>query len=105
MRQGIAHFEGMTLDLDSIDIPRLMRQAGFIEIVSKEFRIPIGPWAKDPNLKLVGHMQSTAMLEGIKSLSLAIFTRALGWELNELEVLLAKVRRSLKQKNTLYLPW
>ena len=66
MRQGIAHFEGMTLDLDSIDIPGLMRQAGFIEIVSEEFRIPIGTWAKDPTLKYLGRLQSIAMLTGIR---------------------------------------
>src|ERR1035438_5408437 len=31
-----------------------VRNAGFTNIVSKVYKLPIGPWAKDPQFKLVG---------------------------------------------------
>jgi hypothetical protein len=39
------------------------------------------------------------MLEGISGLSIAVFTKLLGWSPDELEVLLAKVRSEWKTRS------
>ncbi|KAF2194155.1 hypothetical protein K469DRAFT_727539 [Zopfia rhizophila CBS 207.26] len=51
---------------------------------------------KQKRLRDAGLLQLSAMLEGIKGLSLRLFTHYNGWTLDELKVLLAKVRGQLK---------
>ena len=37
--------------------------------------------------------------EGLEGFSLALFTRVLGWSVEEIQVLLSKVRKDLDDKN------
>ncbi|KAI8315052.1 hypothetical protein K4K61_003012 [Colletotrichum sp. SAR11_59] len=43
-----------------------MRRAGFVDIVHKKWRVPVGPWAKDPYLKEVGEYAGLHMVYGRK---------------------------------------
>lgn len=76
-----------------------VKDAGFKNVVHRRYKIPIGPWPKDPTLKEIGvynHMQVSGGLEG---LSLRLYTNVLKWTAEEVMVLLAKVRKDLANPN------
>ncbi|KAI4227821.1 MAG: hypothetical protein L6R36_002115 [Xanthoria steineri] len=63
----------------------LMRDAGFQNVEEEKYKIPIGPWPKDKHL---GH--------GLEAFTLRLFTQVLGWKSEEVHVLLANVRKDLR---------
>ncbi|SPO01214.1 uncharacterized protein DNG_03961 [Cephalotrichum gorgonifer] len=70
-------------------------KAGFVNIREEIFKIPLGPWAKDPELKQIGMMNLVQMLDGLEAFSLKMFDM-MGYTRAETEVLLANVRKELK---------
>ncbi|WPH01849.1 S-adenosyl-L-methionine-dependent methyltransferase [Acrodontium crateriforme] len=89
--------------------PELMKQqmedAGFINTSIKCYKMPVGPWPKDPRLKQAGFFNLIGMVDGVSGLSRATFTRGLGWTIDELEVLLVEVKEEWKNKRIhSYLP-
>ncbi|KAF1850081.1 S-adenosyl-L-methionine-dependent methyltransferase [Cucurbitaria berberidis CBS 394.84] len=73
-----------------------LEKAGFVDCKALEFKLPVGTWAKEKRLRDAGLLQLSAMLEGIEGLSLRLYTYYAGWSLDELKVLLAKVRTELR---------
>ncbi|OHW98485.1 methyltransferase domain-containing protein [Colletotrichum incanum] len=69
---------------------------GLINIHHQPYRIPIGPWAKDPHLKDIGMCELIQLLDGLEGFSLRLLCGALGWTKEEVVVLLAGVRNELK---------
>ena len=80
------------------DLPGKLRAAGFVNVEVKEFKIPIGTWPADPKLRETGTFQLVALLEGLQGLTLALWTRVLGWSTQEIEVFLSEVRREWKSR-------
>lgn len=85
-------------------VKQMMEEIGYVNVVCQLFKVPIGTWPADKSLKEAGAAQLVAMIEGIQSLSLAIFTRALGWSAEETEVFLMECRPAFKAKKQ-YLYW
>ena len=78
--------------------------AGFVNIRVELFKVPMGSWPKDPELKKTGMMNLIQMLDGMEGFSLKIFELA-GWTQMETEVFLAHVRKEMKgNKSHTYLP-
>lgn len=59
-------------------------------------QLPQSPWPKDPKLKELGKYHQINMLEAMPIYCYALFTRVLGWKREEIEVMLAGVRRDLR---------
>ncbi|EXJ69618.1 uncharacterized protein A1O5_07654 [Cladophialophora psammophila CBS 110553] len=95
MRQGITGM-GRRLDLNFEELGDLMRKVGFVDVVVRPFKIPIGRWPSDKRMKEAGLFQLSAMLNGVEALTLAVFTRCLGWEAERVQVFLAGVRKEFK---------
>ena len=74
-------------------------QAGFVDVREEIFKVPISPWPKDPQFKLIGKFHNLNLLEGLQALSLAFFHRGLGWTKDEIEVYLVGVRKALQDKS------
>ncbi|OCL06976.1 S-adenosyl-L-methionine-dependent methyltransferase [Glonium stellatum] len=79
-------------------LEQLVRGVGFTNVHHEKFKLPIGPWAKDKKKKEVGLFNLVQILDGLEGFSLRLFTNVLGWELEEVQVMLAKVRSELKSK-------
>lgn len=78
--------------------------AGFTNIRVETFKLPMGSWPKDPQLKETGMMNLIQMLDGMEGFSLKIFELA-GWSIEETEVFLSHVRKEMKSnKSHSYLP-
>jgi hypothetical protein len=89
---------GMQLRLTSSVLETAMKGAGFEDVTVHEFKLPIGPWPEDSRLQESGKFALLAMLDGLHGISVAVFTRLLGWEVQEMEILLAKVRKEWRMK-------
>jgi hypothetical protein len=95
--QGIAARKaGVILRTSSSLLVSSLQKVGFVDCQVHEFKLPIGPWPREKRLRNAGLLQLSAMLEGIEGLSLRLFTHYAGWSLDELKVLLAKVRTELR---------
>ncbi|KAL9055906.1 MAG: hypothetical protein Q9206_002956 [Seirophora lacunosa] len=86
-----------------------MRDAGFADVQATRYKIPIGPWPKDKHLeqrltfsgpgnaqKTVGAWNLVQIEEGLEAFTLRLFTQTLGWRTEEVQVLLADVRKNLR---------
>lgn len=56
----------------------LIREAGFVEVVEKRFKWPVGPWSSDPKLKEIGKWNLLSWEEGMEGWVMAAYTRVLG---------------------------
>lgn len=76
-----------------------MATAGFVNLGEKKFAVPMNPWAKGEDQKALGAMQMANNLEGVDGLTMAVFTRALGWEPARVEQLLVDVKRDMADRS------
>ncbi|KAK3326090.1 S-adenosyl-L-methionine-dependent methyltransferase [Apodospora peruviana] len=85
--------------LDAIGhVPEMMREAGFVDIVATPVKWPINPWPKTAKYKELGRWAQENFTWGCDSMSLALFTRVLGWSADEVHVFMAMVRQDLRNR-------
>ncbi|TID27744.1 putative methyltransferase [Venturia nashicola] len=73
-----------------------MKKAGFVNVKYQTFKWPIGPWPKDPGLKQIGAYNRMAWEDGMEGWAMYLFTNHLGWKKEEVDILLARVRREIR---------
>ena len=96
----------------------LMKDAGFENVTVHMFKLPIGPWPKDshlvsegeqndylqnrqaqaadPSQKTVGSWNLVQVEAGLEAFSLRLFTQLLGWKAENVQTLLANVRKDIR---------
>ena len=72
-----------------------MREAGFVNVQREEFKWPTNRWPRDKKHKLLGMWNQANMLDGLEGFTMGLFTRALGWQPEEVRVFLAGVRKDI----------
>ncbi|UKZ55351.1 hypothetical protein TrVGV298_009172 [Trichoderma virens] len=85
------------IDLDAVSDGRLsdmMHRAGFTNVTERVLHVPIGTWPKNKVLKTVGLYWRTILLDGLQAIALGPLTRGLGWNREQVELLLIEVRRA-----------
>ena len=63
------------------------------------YKWPSNTWPKDKKLKELGLWGLENVSGGLEGLSLALFTRVLGWTKEEVLALLPGIRRDMRNKN------
>ncbi|KAK1993100.1 S-adenosyl-L-methionine-dependent methyltransferase [Colletotrichum falcatum] len=76
-----------------------MIEAGFEDVQELVYRIPIGPWAKDPALKELGRCELVHMQMSVDSHTPALFTRVLNFSQDQTKVLMEGVKREFRSKD------
>ncbi|KAL3490777.1 S-adenosyl-L-methionine-dependent methyltransferase [Aspergillus germanicus] len=76
-----------------------MINAGFVDVVERRFKVPIGGWPGDPGLKQLGLYNRLQWVEGIEGWCMYLLTTVLGWTREEVEVYLAKMRKGLQDSS------
>ena len=76
-----------------------MRAAKLVNVHTKYFKMPIGPWPKDPKLRQAGIFGLVNLLDGLHGLSVKIFTELLGYSTEELEILLMECRQEVRKRS------
>lgn len=87
---------GIQLRLKPAELETAMKGAGFVDVNVQEFKLPIGFWPVEPRLREAGKFALGSMLAGLHGISLAIFTRFLKWEVDEMDELLDRVKDEWK---------
>ena len=86
-------------------LQNMMRDAGFVNVQERVFTVPIGPWAKNSDLKTIGRYWLRILEDGLQAIAMAPLTRGLQWTREEVEVFLIQVRRAYANNSALmYMP-
>ncbi|KAH6672676.1 S-adenosyl-L-methionine-dependent methyltransferase [Plectosphaerella plurivora] len=76
-----------------------MIDAGFVNVRQVIYKWPTNPWPKDPKYKELGAWCYENIAGSLSGLSMALFTRGLGWDATDVEMFLVDVRKSMRDKN------
>ncbi|KAL1975441.1 hypothetical protein VTN31DRAFT_3833 [Thermomyces dupontii] len=76
-----------------------MEEAGFEDVQLKVYKVPWGPWPKDPHLKEIGRYQYVNAIESVDSYGLALLTRGAGYTEDEAKIFTAVVKDQLRSKS------
>ncbi|CEJ59996.1 hypothetical protein PMG11_08593 [Penicillium brasilianum] len=77
-----------------------IERAGFVDIHTKDYRWPIGPWPKDKTLKEVGDINYKHWLIGMEGYGMWLLTHygdPVPWMKEEVQVYVAQMRRELSK--------
>jgi hypothetical protein len=89
---------GRSMDV-VVHLKNWVQAASFTDVVEEKKIVPVGPWPKDKDMKILGAYHLLNMLDAASSYGQAHFTRVLGWSAEEYAVLNAKVRSQMKDRN------
>ncbi|KAH0422638.1 hypothetical protein CcaCcLH18_12716 [Colletotrichum camelliae] len=84
------------------EIPRLvaiMQEVGFVDAQLRLFKWPSNSWPKHPKFKELRFWNNENINNGFEAITMAPFTRALGWTREEVQDFLPNVRRDLNDKS------
>ncbi|OHW96818.1 methyltransferase domain-containing protein [Colletotrichum incanum] len=73
-----------------------VKSTGFVDVVHQKFKLPVGPWPKDPHYRDIGMTNLIQLLDGLEGFSLRTFCGVHGWTKEEVFAMLAHVRKELK---------
>lgn len=73
-----------------------LREIGFEDVQERAFYWPTNPWPKDPQLKRLSLWYQEDLMGGLEAITMKLFTAFLGWSEDSCRVLIAGVRRDLR---------
>ncbi|KAK0745626.1 S-adenosyl-L-methionine-dependent methyltransferase, partial [Schizothecium vesticola] len=73
-----------------------IKEAGFSSVNISRYKAPLGTWPAEKKWKNIGAFNLATCQEGLEGYILYLGTNVLGWELEELQVVIAKMRQALK---------
>lgn len=98
LRIKAAELGGRSLTEAKNNRQRLIR-SGFVNVEERLAKWPINPWPKDKIAKEVGLCNLESVGNGLEALTMAAFTRVLGWEREEVHAFLPQVRKDIRNPN------
>ena len=91
---------GRPMGADVCDlIAQQMQDAGFVDVQQRNFAWPTNTWPKNKLMKELGHRTRISCTDGMEGLCLALLTRGLGWSKEEVDVLVALVRKDFNDRS------
>ena len=57
---------------------QLLEEAGFVDVVEKTYKIPVGAWMEDPKWKEIGRWDLLYLTTGLEGMALYILKNVLG---------------------------
>ncbi|KAK1585446.1 methyltransferase [Colletotrichum navitas] len=79
-------------------ITRGMAQAGYVDIVEKKWKIPIGGWSADPKLKHIGQCTLEFIDQSMEGFGLFLLKEVMGFTYEEVVVIMSEVRAALRDR-------
>ena len=83
---------------ENLSYGQYMRDVGFEDVVETHTACAFNTWPKGDKNKLLGALSMHNLLEGVDSMSRALFTRVFGWSADRLEEFLVQVKEDLKNR-------
>ncbi|KAG5784974.1 hypothetical protein H9Q73_001347 [Fusarium xylarioides] len=78
-----------------------MREAGFTDLSSKSWKLPVGGWPQDKKLKHIGLYNGAFIDHSIDAFAIFPIGEILGWSKEEVTVLVSQMRKALKEPRAL----
>ncbi|KAM0231780.1 hypothetical protein ACHAPO_008361 [Fusarium lateritium] len=78
-----------------------MRKTGFINVVHKQWKVPIGGWPRDPKLKKIGLYNAHYIDQSLEGYAVYPIGQILGWSFEEVTVLVGKMREAIRNPKSL----
>ncbi|KAK7418289.1 hypothetical protein QQX98_004074 [Neonectria punicea] len=76
----------------------IMAEAGFVDVVETRFKWPTNRWPKERKYKELGTWNNENASLALEALTMAPFTRSLGWSREEVEVFLVDLRNDFNNR-------
>lgn len=76
-------------------IKNMVEDAGFVNVVGKQYKWPLGEWPVDRKLKEIGRWNMQHWLEGLDAWTLRLLTQHCGWTSDQVKAFTAQMRTSL----------
>ena len=76
-----------------------IERMGFVDVQEKVYKLPIGPWAKDPVLKEAGRLNWQMWRSGMEGWAMYLLTKFGSpepWSKKEVQVYVAKARSEVQ---------
>ena len=73
-----------------------LRELGFVDVAEHRERVPLSPWTKSRKMKYLSLWLQHDMTSGLEAISMALFTRVLGWEKDKLGEFLHRVKSDMR---------
>jgi len=80
-------------------IKEMVSRAGYQNVVENIYKLPLGPWAVDRELRMVGLYHREQFLDGLQGIIIKYLVAVEHWLPQEVEVFLASVRSQIMDKN------
>ncbi|KAF5005108.1 hypothetical protein FDECE_8428 [Fusarium decemcellulare] len=77
---------------------KAMKEAGFVDIKTWDFKCPLSPWPKDPKLKEIGQFGELFGTQDIEGFFLLV-ANTLGWSSEEVLVYIAHIRKQIRDRS------
>ncbi|KAK3348396.1 S-adenosyl-L-methionine-dependent methyltransferase [Neurospora tetraspora] len=91
---------GYEIDLHSTNLMQnAMKEAGFVNIVVKDYKVPISPWSKDKKMYEVGLYFYTAINQDLEGIVQFMFGKVLGWTAEEIAIYIATMKKEMNSKD------
>jgi hypothetical protein len=84
---------GCNVRVSAQDLESLMKEAGFVNIQMLEMKWPMSPWNEDEKLREAGLYMMDSTLRELRGISLEVLTKIQGWKIEDMDLLLAKVKK------------
>jgi len=80
----------------------IMEEIGFVNIKERPLKWAIGPWPKGKREKLIGRMMVDNSKQACRPGALALFTKRLGWSVEQVEEFMPSVEKDIANAKRLY---
>jgi SAM-dependent methyltransferase len=74
---------------------RLMQEAGFADVVEKNYKVPCGQWSSDPTMKQIGAYNLAFLDESLEGFALFMLKEIMGWDYIEVQVFVSEMRKAI----------
>jgi len=72
------------------------QDAGLHDVTEKIYRIPVGTWPEEPKQRDIGARYLLGVLQGMEGFTTVLFTKALGWSLEDTSAFVEEAKRDLR---------
>ncbi|KAK3495123.1 S-adenosyl-L-methionine-dependent methyltransferase [Neurospora hispaniola] len=87
----------LTIAHDGTQEPGL-KEAGFVNLHTKQWKQPLSPWPKDPKQKEIGLYTYAAVTSDLEGVIQFLFHKVMGWSTEEVAVFAAHMRQEMKEQ-------
>jgi hypothetical protein len=80
----------------------MMEEIGFVNVKEQPLQWPVGPWPKGKREKLIGRIMVDNCKQACRPVGLALFTKRLGWSVEQVEEFMPTVEKDIANSKRLY---